>query len=212
MFLIFFINCLITRKYTNNNSKYFLKKITNKKPAMLLAGSFSHKKNVFMQNISDNAQQFRKLITSPSKFKLFLIKKLPLAFIAGVKMVELTEKVCEVKIKYRYLNQNPFRSMYFAAQAMAAELSTGALALMYIYKRNPQVSMLVLNMNASFQKKAIGNIHFKCIEGSHIEETIQNCIDTNEAKTITVTSIGLDEAGDIVAQFQFTWTFKAKKK
>ena len=32
-------------------------------------------------------------------------------------------------VKHRWINQNPFNSMYFAVQAMAAELSTGALVM-----------------------------------------------------------------------------------
>jgi hypothetical protein len=34
-----------------------------------------------------------------------------------------------VSVKHRWINQNPFNSMYFAVQAMAAELATGALVM-----------------------------------------------------------------------------------
>jgi len=37
-------------------------------------------------------------------------------------------------VKHRWLNQNPFNSMYFAVQAMAAELTTGALVMYQIKK------------------------------------------------------------------------------
>jgi hypothetical protein len=40
------------------------------------------------------------------------------------------------KVKHRWINQNPFNSMYFAVQAMGAELATGALVMYQIKKRS----------------------------------------------------------------------------
>jgi hypothetical protein len=57
---------------------------------------------------------------------------LPSAFIVGVACVD--EKQCVVSVKHRWINQNPFNSMYFAVQAMAAELATGALVMFQIQK------------------------------------------------------------------------------
>ena len=52
---------------------------------------------------------------NPIFFKLFLILKLPLAFLAGVKLKFLNDTQSTVQIKYNYLNKNPFKSIYFAA-------------------------------------------------------------------------------------------------
>ena len=60
----------------------------------------------------------------------------------------MTEK-CITSVPYKWLTQNPFRSTYFASLAMAAEMSTGILALSNVYKRNPPFSMLVIKMEAS---------------------------------------------------------------
>jgi hypothetical protein len=68
-------------------------------------------------------------------FKLnFYFFKLPAAFICGVRVKKLDEKECVATVKHRWINQNPFNSMYFAVQAMAAELSTGALVMYQIQK------------------------------------------------------------------------------
>jgi hypothetical protein len=58
---------------------------------------------------------------------------LPSAFICGVRVATIDEKQC-VSVKHRWINQNPFNSMYFAVQAMAAELATGALVMFQIQK------------------------------------------------------------------------------
>ena len=71
---------------------------------------------------------------TPSKLNAFLLFKLPSAFFCGVRTKEINESNCVVSVKHRWINQNPFKSMYFAVQAMAAELSTGALVMLHIKK------------------------------------------------------------------------------
>ena len=43
--------------------------------------------------------------------------------------------------------------MYFACQAMAAEMSTGLLAMGYIDSHSQEISMLVLDLSCKFTKK-----------------------------------------------------------
>ena len=93
---------------------------------------------------------YLKKVNSPFLYSLFLIKKLPIAWISGLKVAEVTKEAAKVNIKFKYLNQNPFKSMYFACQAMAAEMSTGLLALGYLDAQPAKVSMLVLDLNCSF--------------------------------------------------------------
>ena len=58
-------------------------------------------------------------------YNFYTLLKLPAAWISGVRVSKITEKYCEVKVRHRWINQNPFKSMYWAVQGMAAELSTG---------------------------------------------------------------------------------------
>lgn len=148
------------------------------------------------------------IFNSPLKSKLLLMSKIPIAYLSGVRIYKVTDEIGDVRIRFKFLNQNPFRSMYFACMSMAAEMSTGALAMHHSSKGN--VSMLVANMEASFTKKAIGKIIFKCKDGKAMEECIQNAISSNTPQTFTALSIGTDEQGDEVARFKFTWTFKSR--
>ena len=158
----------------------------------------------------NNFATFSKQISNPFYKKLFLFTKLPSAFFSGVNLISLNENVCTVSVPYKWFSQNPFKSTYFACLAMAAEMSTGLFAFGHTYKSTPQVSMLVGNMQGTFTKKAKGKTIFTCSDGLQIAQTIQAAIDTGESKTITTTAVGKNESGEIVASFEFVWTFKAK--
>ena len=158
----------------------------------------------------NNFATFSKQISNPFYKKLFLFTKLPSAFFSGVNLISLNENVCTVSVPYKWFSQNPFKSTYFACLAMAAEMSTGLFAFGHTYKSTPQVSMLVGNMQGTFTKKAKGKTIFTCSDGLQIAQTIQAAIDTGESKTITTNAVGKNESGEIVASFQFVWTFKAK--
>ncbi|RZK98454.1 MAG: DUF4442 domain-containing protein, partial [Hymenobacter sp.] len=106
-------------------------------------------------------QAFRRQILSPHKLRLFMLRKLPLAWLAGLRLVALTPEAATVTIRYKYLTQNPFRSIYFAALAMAAELASGIQAMLHTQGGGP-VSMLVVGLQAEFTKKAVGLIAFTC--------------------------------------------------
>ena len=104
---------------------------------------------------------------------LFLMFKLPSAFIAGVRVKHIDTHKCIATVKHRWINQNPFQSMYFAVQAMAAELTTGVLMMQAIQKSGIPISMLVLNNKSNFSKKAKGLITFTCDEGIAIQQIVE---------------------------------------
>ncbi len=148
---------------------------------------------------------------SPTKLNAFLFLKLPAAFLCGVRVKSIAIEKCVATVKYRWLNQNPFNSMYFAVQAMAAELTTGALVMYQIKKSGKNISMLVANNKANYSKKAIGRITFTCNEGHTIKEAIQKTIASGEGETIWLKSIGIDEKGDQVSEMDFEWSIRLKQ-
>lgn len=148
---------------------------------------------------------------TPSKLNTFIFFKLPSAFWSGVRVKSIAEDKCEATVKHRWFNQNPFNSMYFAVQAMAAEFTTGALVMLQIKKSGKSISMLVANNKSSFTKKATGRITFTCNQGALIKQTIQNAVDTMEGQTVWLTSEGVNEEGIQVSEMQFQWTIKVRK-
>ena len=147
---------------------------------------------------------------TPSKINLFVFLKLPSAFWCGVRAKSITSEICTTSVKHSWKNQNPFQSMYFAVQAMAAELSTGALVLNAIHKSNQKITMLVANNKCSFTKKATGRIEFQCNDGLKIAETVQQAIATGEGQTLWMKSIGTNQNGEQVSEMHFEWTIKIK--
>jgi hypothetical protein len=147
---------------------------------------------------------------SVSKLNKFVLFKLPSAFICGVRVKEIDENKCVVTVKHRWINQNPFNSMYFAVQAMAAELTTGALVISGIQKSGRKISMLVANNKGNFTKKATGRITFVCNDGHLIAEAIQRTIETGEGQTFWMKSIGTDEKGIQVSEMDFEWSVRVK--
>ena len=136
--------------------------------------------------------------------------KLPLAWIGGVRVKEVTKASCIVKIKHRWMNQNPFRSMFWAAQGMAAEMSTGVLVIQAIQNSGKKVSMLVTDQKGSFTKKATGLIRFECHDGNTVAKAIEKSADTGEGQVVKMKSTGYNKEGDSVSNFEFEWSIKVK--
>jgi hypothetical protein len=160
--------------------------------------------------MNPNFKQFSKLISQPIRFRFFLLQQLPAAFFAGLRIVYFDANSCTVKIKYSWFSKNPFRSIYFAVEAMAAEMCSGMLAFGQVYNRNPKISMLVVKLEVHFIKKATGTIFFTCEDGAAIQAAINESIATGEGRTIVCVSKGKNSANEIVAEFFITWSFKAK--
>ena len=160
--------------------------------------------------MESNFQLFAKQMTSPFKFRVFLFSKLPSAYFSGVRVKGLDENKCEVTVPFKWFSQNPFRSTYFACLSMAAEMSTGALALGHLYKRKPAVSMLVIKTEGEYFKKAVDKTTFICQDGDQIKRMIEEAVVTGEARTVRAKTVGTNKTGELVAEFFITWSFKAK--
>ena len=147
---------------------------------------------------------------TPRKLNYFLAFKLPSAFLTGVRTKFIDTHKCVVVVKHRWINQNPFNSMFWAVQGMAAELATGALLMMKIKASNNSISMLVVNNKASFSKKAKGVITFSCTQGAVVDAAIEKAISTGEGQCFFLTAAGVDQNGDEVSSFEFEWSVKLK--
>lgn len=162
--------------------------------------------------MNSHTQTFIKLMKHPVKFRMFLFTKLPAAYIAGVRVREVDEKKCVATVPYKWLSQNPFRSTYFACLSMAAEMSTGALAMAHLYRIHPPVSMLVVKVESEYFKKATGRTSFICEDGELFQKAIEETISTGETRIVKAKSVGTNANGEIVAEFLITWSFRVKTK
>lgn len=148
----------------------------------------------------------------PFVFRWFLILKLPIAWMSGLKIRELSEARARVSMRYGFWNKNPFNSMYFACQAMAAEMSTGILALGHTDNQSVKISLLVKELNSTYKKKAVGAIEFICEDGLAVKDAVERASKNDEPILCKMISHGYDEKGDCVSSFEILWTFKRKSK
>jgi hypothetical protein len=160
--------------------------------------------------MGSSAIKFLEIVQNPIKFRLFLLSKLPSAFFSGVKIKYADESKAITTIPYKWFSTNPFKSTYFACLSMAAEMSTGVLAMAHIYEQRPAISMLVIKTEANYLKKATGITSFTCEDGQMLKQAINEAMSSGKATSFAARTIGSDKNGDIIAEFTITWSFKAK--
>jgi len=158
--------------------------------------------------LSPAAITYQKRMKNPLIFWFAMLFKLPTAVFWRLKMVHLDSQKCHVSIPYFWRSQNPFKSIYFAALAGAAELSTGALCQLALAGKG-SFSMLVVDFRAEYSKKANTKILFTCEQGPELFSLIDT-LKPGETNQLTMLSIGKNKAGEEVARFFITWSFKRK--
>ena len=147
---------------------------------------------------------------TPRKLNAYTMFKLPSAYFCGVRTKHIDNKKCIVGVTLKWVNQNPFKSMFWAVQGMAAEFSTGALMINKIQVSGKRISMLVTSNKAIFTKKATGRIKFTCNDGEAIDAVLKKAIETGEGQTLWMQSVGVNEEGIVVSTFNFEWSIKVK--
>lgn len=149
-------------------------------------------------------------LARPWRMRGFFLSKLPLALAAGLRVEAVDRRRCAVSVPYGWRTTNPFRSTYFAALSMAAELSTGALAMIATRSAPAPVALLIVALEASFEKKAAAMATFTCADGDAIFAAVAGALASAEPVTVRAESIGRLPDGVVAARFAFTWSFKRR--
>lgn len=158
----------------------------------------------------ERAEAFRKQLLNPLLLKGYFALKLPLAAMAGLRITALDRLRCEALVPFDWRTRNPFGSIYFAALAMAAELSSAGLALTAARSGASTVSALPVGLEAEFEKKATGHTRFLCEEGPTLYTAVERALETGEGVTCRVATVGRMDDGTRVASFRIMWSFKRK--
>lgn len=165
--------------------------------------------------LSRAAAQLRDRFLSYVPFRFFTWLKLPLAAFAGLRVRAIAPERCEVSVPFGWRTQNPFGSLYFAAHAMAAEMSTGALVLFHVASHEgASVSTLITDMVASYGKAAKADVTYRCEDGEKVADAVRRAIETGEPQKVEVvtkgTFAGAGGAPELAAEFTFTWSMKRR--
>lgn len=163
-----------------------------------------------LPSITDKGQAQMKALTSRLKFNLYLLKNLPAAWFMGCSVKEINEEKCVVRLPYRWSSKNPFRSIYFAAQCAAAELSTGLPTAVAITGK-PSTSMLLVGIETKFFKKADSASLFICEDNKISQREINQAITDGESHTFTMISKGFNAKQELISESKVTWSVRKRR-
>jgi len=141
--------------------------------------------------------------------RFFMLWKLPAAWFMGIRVHEIDAQKAVTALPYGWRSQNPFKSVYFAAQCAAAEMSTGLLA-MYAMQGKAPVSMLVTEIRAEFYKKASETLLFECRQGAEVAALVQAALESAAPQMMTMRAMGRLPDGTVATLVEVTWSFRKK--
>jgi hypothetical protein len=156
------------------------------------------------------AERVRRRVLSGLPFGLYLWRILPLGAFAGLRVVRLDAAACVVRLPGGWRTRNPFGSTYFAAQAMAAEMSSGAPALVLREDAPRSISMLPVGLRASYLKGLRGPGTFTCEDVAALAAAIARAAQSDEPQVLIARCTGRDAAGEVVSEFEVTWSLKRR--
>jgi hypothetical protein len=159
---------------------------------------------------NEKSEGVRRRVLGPWGFRLYLWRAVPLAAAAGLRLRTLDEARCVVSLPGGWRTQNPFRSTYFAAQAMAAEMSTGAPAMVLVSGAAASLAMLVREVRGVFSKKIVGESIFTFADVAGMHAVVERAAGSGESETYVARSLGTTADGTVAAEFDVTWSFKRR--
>jgi hypothetical protein len=163
-------------------------------------------------SFGDKGERVRRQVLGRLPVGVWMWRNLPLAAFAGLRVTRLDELGCTVWLPGGWRTQNPFRSTYFAAQAMAAEMSTGAPALVLLQDAPASVAMLVVDLSVTYTKKLVGPGAFTFEDVPGMRAAVERAAGSDEPQAYAGRSTGLDGRGAVVAECEITWSFKRRSR
>lgn len=162
-------------------------------------------------SLSPEAERQRRRLLNPWLFRAYLVRRIPLAAFAGLRLRRLDETGCEVWLPGGWRARNPFASTYFAAQAMAAEMSTGAPAAILVASAPASVAFILRGIEAVFTKRIVGASTFTFEDVAGLRAAVDRAAAVAEEQAYTGHSTGRTAEGQVAAEFDVTWSFKRRR-
>ena len=133
-----------------------------------------------------------------------------MGLISGIRLIRIDEDKSVTEVPFRWVNKNPFKSIYFAVLSMAAELSTAAPVIMALKGLDANVAFIIVGLKADFSKKAQSRVVFTCEDFVAINDAISQLSEPGDTVSIMAETIGRDINDEEVARFYFTWSFRVR--
>jgi uncharacterized protein DUF4442 len=162
-------------------------------------------------SLTPQAERMRRRLLNPWLFRAYLVGRLPLAAAAGLRLRRLDDTGCDVWLPGGWRTRNPFASTYFAAQVMAAEMSTGAAASILVASAPASVAFILRGIRATFTKRIVGGSLFTFDDVAGLRSAVDRAASSPEEQPYTGHSTGRTAQGEVAAEFDVTWSFKRRR-
>lgn len=138
--------------------------------------------------------------------------KVPLLYWISPKVIELSDKRCEIVIPLNRRTKNHLGSLYFGVLAAGADCAGGLSAMKMIIESGQNISLAFKDFKAEFHSRAEADTHFICDQGEEISEFVKKVIASNERHhmTVKITAICPKKSAEPVATFELTLSLKKK--
>ncbi|MGB0647000.1 MAG: DUF4442 domain-containing protein [Bradymonadia bacterium] len=157
----------------------------------------------------DLEKTFR-LLDGPIKSFVGQFISMPLGSFAGLSIEQVDASKCIVTLPGGWRTQNPFKSTYWAAQGMAAEMASGVIPMAYVRAAGVPIRMILAGVSGRFVKMCKGPSTFTCYVEDHVKEAMRETLMSGRSVGCNLTSIGHDSTGDTVSEWSFSWSFRAR--
>ena len=142
----------------------------------------------------------------------FGFAKVAMIYYCRPKVIHVDEQSLEIRIALNRRTKNHINSMYFGALSVGADITGGFLAMMCIQKSKRKVALIFKDFKADFLKRAEGDVHFRCNQGSNIVNLVEKTIKSGqrESMIVNIDAYVPSISSDLVATFELTLSLKEK--
>lgn len=161
--------------------------------------------------MSGEGERLRRAVLDPWRLRGYLLGRLPLAAFAGLRVRRLDGSACAVFVPGGWRTRNPFGSTYFAAQAMAAEMSTGAPAMVAVREAPASVALILTAVAATFTRRVQDGALFTFEDVAGLRAVVADVAARGGTASYTGHSTGRTGDGTAAAEFDVTWSFKRRE-
>jgi hypothetical protein len=158
----------------------------------------------------ERSQRLRRRLLNPWAFRGYLLTRLPLAACAGLRLRHLDETSCRVSLPGGWRTRNPFGSTYFAAQCMAAEMSTGVPAVVLVEGASASVAVILREIRGVYSKRIVGDSVFSFDDVAGLAAVVARAAGDPESHSYTGHPVARTADGTMAAEFEVTWSFKRR--
>lgn len=158
----------------------------------------------------EGLERERRRLLNPLFFKAYLLYRLPLAACSGMRLLRLDDEGCTVRLPGGWRTRNPFGSTYFAAQTMAAEMATGAVAMLLVRTTAPSLAFILREVRGGFLKRIQGPSTYTFADVAGMRAVIARALASGESETFTARVEASSGSAETASEFEITWSFKRR--